>query len=251
MLLKVSGVSYRYRKTDVLSDVSFQSGMGVVGLLGPNGAGKSTLLDILAHVRRPLTGSIQISVHGSRERTTEIENRKMIGYLPQRFSTDRFMSVQRHVEYAAWLHGVPNDECASFALKALEIVDLSARASKPARSLSGGQVQRLGIACAIVHKPQIVLLDEPTVGLDPIQRIEFRSYLRDLAKTTSILLSTHLVEDIENIAEKILVLSEGKIIFDDSVSALANLAKNTGLAMSPLESGYYSVLRGNLENENH
>lgn len=238
-------VTFRYGRRTVLRGVDAQLHGGVTGLLGPNGAGKSTLISLLAALRRPESGAILLDgVDLSSGRGASRSLRQQIGYLPQHFSLLHRSTVLRNVEYAAWARGVHPREVRAAALEAVEAVGLGDRLSDAAGSLSGGQRQRLGIACAISHQPSVLLLDEPTVGLDPLQRVSVREHLGRLASRATILVSTHLVEDLEQIATQLLVLASGVIAFDGSVDELRALG-NAGVArpgLSPLESGYAAVL---------
>jgi ABC-2 type transport system ATP-binding protein len=172
--------------------------------------------------------------------------RSRIGYLPQRFSLMMGASCLRNAAYAAWCNGVAARAAEDAALEALSMVDLDEKANDKAGRLSGGQRQRLGLACAIAHRPPVLLLDEPTVGLDPAQRIEVRRQLHAVAQTTCVLLSTHIVEDLAQMASRVLVLSGGRIAFHDTVEALASLAGEASSSQprfsSPVEAGYLSLL---------
>ena len=243
-ILRANHVGYRYRSNWVLNDITFDAANGITALLGPNGAGKSTLLDILALLRRPKSGSVLLNGVELTDEKSIRQARQSIGYLPQKFSLDGLMTAKRHVEYSAWLNGVSADSCSMVAENALETVGLSDLSKARARTLSGGQAQRLGIACAIVTRPSVLLMDEPTVGLDPMQRIEFRNFLQRLARDTCIIVSTHLVEDVQYIADKLIVLDSGCVAFNGSVSELEIMGNNSLSPMNNLESGYYEVLRG-------
>jgi ABC-2 type transport system ATP-binding protein len=243
--LACQGVFYQFGPRTVLTDITFDLGVGVTGLLGPNGAGKSTLLDVLATVRRPRLGRTMVNGANPFEvgaRGLDLA-RSQIGYLPQRFSLMMGATCQRNVAYAAWCNGVTARDAATAAMDSLSMVDLAAQAREPAAHLSGGQRQRLGLACAIAHRPAVLLLDEPTVGLDPAQRIELRRHLRRVAETSCVLLSTHIVDDLAQMASSVLVLSEGRIVFQGPVGALSRLAGDVRESLSsPLEAGYLSLL---------
>lgn len=235
-------IRFSYRNRLALSDVSFELSPGVTGLLGPNGAGKSTLMNLLATVRRQQSGTLTLGGFDSvRERD---EARRITGYLPQRFELLPTTSVLRNVEYAAWARGLPMDEAARAAEEILRAVDLWDRRATAARGLSGGMRQRLGIACAVVHKPAIVVLDEPTVGLDPIQRVGVRNLVRTLSERATVLVSTHLLEDLVSLTSAVLVLSEGRIRFTGQVSQLEELGrKRESDGLSAAEAGYAAVLQ--------
>ena len=177
--VSVRGVTHRYGRRVALADATLDLPVGVTGLLGPNGAGKSTLMKLLATAMPLQTGSVAVGdVPLVRDNLTAV--RRQLGYLPQRFEVMGWSTVRRNVEYAAWAHGLPSREAGERADRALALLGLSDRAGSRARALSGGMRQRLGLACALVHEPRVLVLDEPTVGLDPAQRRGLRDDLRAL-----------------------------------------------------------------------
>jgi ABC-2 type transport system ATP-binding protein len=190
----------RFGSVLAVDNIDLALGAGVVGLLGPNGAGKTTLLSVLAGAIRPTTGEVRVAGHDVGTVSGRRAFRGSVGYLPQRFDLAGNMTVADSVRYAAWCNGVASSRVNQAADGALALVELSERAKFRVRRLSGGQRQRLGLAAALAHGPQILLLDEPTVGLDPDQRIRFRGYLRAVGQTTSVLLATHLLEDVKQAA---------------------------------------------------
>lgn len=242
--LEVTTVSQRFGRRVAVDRVSFSAGPGVMGLLGPNGAGKSSLLSILATHVTPAEGSVmalgRTAFENGRPGSGLDAVRRDLGYLPQRFEVMGWSSVKRNVEVAAWSQGVPSGEVASAADRALDAVQLTDRARSRARSLSGGMRQRLGIACALAHDPKVVLLDEPTAALDPVQRQGLRDSLALIGQSRVVLISTHIVEDLAHIAERVLVMNEGALIFDGTVNELA-LHGSPG-EVSPLEAGYRAIL---------
>jgi ABC-2 type transport system ATP-binding protein len=241
--LRVSDVSQGYRTRPVIRNIDFSAGPGVVGLLGPNGAGKSTLLRTMAAVMPPRSGAIEIcGVRVLSERDAR-RARRNIGYLPQDFGFYPAFSVVDFVSYCAWLRGVPSRRTRKAAMEAVDRVGLSGRAKDSMKSLSGGMLRRAGIAAALVGSPKVVLLDEPTVGLDPGQRLEFRELLRSLTDT-AIVLSTHLVEDVAAVCDEIAVLHEGRFVFRGSPEKLSGSALPGAAGDNPLERGYMSVLQG-------
>ena len=222
-MIELEHVSHRYRHRHSLVDISCEFGSGLWGLLGPNGAGKSTLLSILATLREPDSGHFRLNGVDVSDDVDTI--RGLVGFLPQRFSLPSHFRIRRVVEYAAWARGVEPGECRARARAALDRVGLLDRVDERVQSLSGGVRQRLGIACAIVGDPAVLLLDEPTVGLDPASRIGVRSLFGELAEDRTVIVSTHLLEDLQGFVSQLVVLSEGKLIFEGSYSELESVGR--------------------------
>jgi ABC-2 type transport system ATP-binding protein len=237
----VDFVTHRFRSVTALRDFSCAIGPGVTGLLGPNGAGKTTLMRLLTGIYPLQSGEIRIegqSLANAQGRDTAAH----VGYLPQTFGIYGNFTVREFVSYFSILHGVSSSTLDSAVDDALKRVDLHQRASDRMRSLSGGMVRRAGIAQAIAHRPHVLILDEPTAGLDPDQRYRLRETLRDLASDTAVLISTHLAEDIAAFDGNVLVMNEGQLRFSGTVrdlAALADRAESRDNDMrSPVEKGY-------------
>lgn len=232
MIVAVTDVRYSYRDHDALRGVSASFGPGINGLLGPNGAGKTTLLRILGSTASPRSGTIQyLGIDG--------DPRRHIGFLPQRFEVLSRQTVRRNIEYAAWTRGVAAGDSSTMVTEALDAVDLGALADRRAKALSGGERQRLGIACATVHRPSLIILDEPTVGLDPEQRVAFRGLVQRLGRQATVILSTHIVDDLSHLESEVTVIAEGADRFVGSISDIfAAGQENPVDGMSPLEAGY-------------
>lgn len=240
--IRCTDVTFSYGRSIALAGVSLSLGRGVTGLLGPNGAGKSTLMRVLSTILPPSSGELHIDGTVVDQQSTP-GLRRRIGLLPQRFDTMGSATVLRNVSYAAWAAGVAPSDAVARAQEALAVVGLEKRAEHKARELSGGQRQRLGIACAIAHQPAMLLLDEPTVGLDPLQRAGLRNHLQQIGRTSAVLVSTHLVEDLSTISDSIIVLAEGRVVFTGSVSELARLgADSPTQGLTELEAGYAAVI---------
>lgn len=235
-------LSQGYGRRAVLDGLEIDVPEGVTVLLGPNGAGKTTLLETLTLQRKAWGGSLSVCGVDTTRPAGRRLARRSIGYLPQYFGYFPRFTVIEFVEYAAWLKGVPGQRLRLRALAAIEKVDLSSRANHQLRKLSGGMLRRVGIAQAIVHKPALIVLDEPTAGLDPQQRIQFRAFVRDLPRGTSALISTHLVEDVNHLGAHVLVLADGAIEFAGSPAELTAEATGQVEGDTPLERGYASVL---------
>ncbi|MCK9897957.1 ATP-binding cassette domain-containing protein [Frankia sp. AgB32] len=240
--MSVTGLRQSYGGRTALADVSFSLADGVMGLLGPNGAGKTTLLRTLATIASPARGEVCVAGRVVRTGRDARLARRAIGYLPQDFGYLPGFSVYDFVRYVAWLREVPRGVAHDSTLRAIEGVGLSDRMSDRMRTLSGGMVRRAGIASAIVGDPKLVLLDEPTVGLDPAQRLDFRSLIRSLG-ARAVVLSTHLVEDVAALCDTVVVLDSGRVIFTGSTGELSALAAPDVPGDTAIERGYMTVLR--------
>jgi ABC-type multidrug transport system ATPase subunit len=217
-------------------------GTGVHGLLGPNGAGKTTLMRALATVLRPASGELMLLGQPVGGRIDLRGVRRGIGYLPQEFGFYPRFTVREFVEYMAWLKEMPARDVPGAVQRAVERVGLADRADDRMKTLSGGMLRRAGIAQAIVNDPEILLLDEPTVGLDPEQRLDFRALLRDLGADTCVLVSTHLVEDVVAACTDVVLVDEGRLVFQGVPNDLASWGAD-GVGDSAAERGYSALLR--------
>lgn len=238
-----SGLIQGYRNKKVITGLDLSISSGTLALLGPNGAGKSTLLRTLATVTPPLAGSVEIMGKRIDGERAARRARRQIGYLPQDFGYFPGYSVYDFVRYCAWLRGVPSKVTHRETLRVIDAVGLAKHSNAKLKSLSGGMLRRAGIATALVGSPRLVLLDEPTVGLDPAQRLEFRKVVRSLAvEGTAVVLSTHLVEDVAAVSDVIVVMRAGQLVFHGDATALARRGTPDDPGDSPLERGYMSVL---------
>lgn len=218
---------------------------GVYGLLGPNGAGKTTLLTTLATVAPPRSGDLTIDGIKVTGPKSARQARRVIGYLPQSFSFSPSFTVHDFLHYVAWTKDMPHAQAVVAVPEAIQQVGLGDRIGAKLGSLSGGMLQRVGIAQALVNRPRLLLLDEPTVGLDPEQRIEFRRLLDSLESTT-VLLSTHLVEDVVASCAQVLVMNRGQIRFAGSVQNMKEMAGESSAddpSMSELDRAYLHIVR--------
>ncbi|MFP8940311.1 ABC transporter ATP-binding protein [Streptomyces fenghuangensis] len=232
------------RKRMAVDGLDLSLGTGVHGLLGPNGAGKTTLIRAMATVLRPAEGTLELlgeSVSGMGEHRAL---RRRIGYLPQEFGYYKRFTVREFVEYMAWLKEVPKAEIPEAVQRAVERVGLADRADERMKALSGGMVRRVGIAQAIVNDPSILLLDEPTVGLDPTQRLRFRKLLQELGTDTCVVVSTHLVEDVAAACTDVVLFAEGRLVFQGTPDELAAAGDPGHVGDNPLERGYSALLQG-------
>ena len=220
MGLEINNISKRYGELKALDNVSFKINNGMFGLLGPNGAGKTTLMRTITTLLPIEEGSI---TYDDIQWQNGDEVRKIIGYLPQHFSIYKNLKVYEALEHMAILKNVDNakEEVSSVLNK----VNLYSDKDKKIKELSGGMLRRVGIAQAILGNPKILVVDEPTAGLDPENRIKFRNLLRDISKDRIIIISTHIVEDIENTCNEIGILKKGELLFNGNVIDFLEKAK--------------------------
>jgi len=219
-LVRVSGLRKSYGSRLVLDNLGFHVAAGeIVGLLGPNGAGKTTTLSILATVRNADAGEVTIAGHDARREPRAI--RRQLGLAPQSIAIYPSLSAYLNVELFARIHGLSAAAARSATAAALDIVGLSERAHDPASTLSGGMRRRINLACAMVHRPQILLLDEPTVGVDPQSRERILQILRELADSgVAIIYSTHYMEEVERLCDRALLIDRGRLLADGPVTEL-------------------------------
>lgn len=221
--IEIKNLSKNYGKKQALDHVNLTISQGMFGLLGRNGAGKTTLMKTLVTLLKKQQGSITICGIPVEE-TAEI--RKIVGYLPQDFSMYPNMTVYEAMDYLGVLSGMSKEERRKRILKLLKRVNLQDDRGKKVKALSGGMRRRLGIAQAILHNPKVLIVDEPTAGLDPEERVRFRNLLSEIAEERIVILSTHIVGDIEATCENIAVMDQGKILFKGTVEDFLSLAEN-------------------------
>jgi ABC-2 type transport system ATP-binding protein len=241
MSVVLDAVSQGYGSTTVIDNLSATLAPGVTALLGPNGAGKTTLLRTLATIVPPRSGVMIFDGIPVRDERSARRVRDEIGYLPQDFGFDPAMRVTDFVEYAAWLRSVPAESRSGAIADALREVDLADRANVQMRKLSGGMQRRAGIAWAIVGRPRLIILDEPTVGLDPRQRIQFRKILTGLRESV-VVLSTHLIDDVSAACDRVVVLNGGSVKFAGDVGELEAQGRADLPGHSDLERAYMHLL---------
>lgn len=218
----------------------------IVLLRGPNGAGKTTMLRILATVLKPAHGDVALLGHSTRDAHDLREIRRRLGYLPQQFGFYPNFTVFEFIEYFALLKEMPPNRVRAAVADAIERVGLEDRARSKMKSLSGGMLRRVGIAQAIVNEPELLLLDEPTVGLDPEQRVIFRRLLREMAETSAVFVSTHLVEDVAAACSEVMLMDAGRLVFHGTANDLVAMGHDDTLSGdSAIERGYGAVLARN------
>ncbi len=238
----LTGIHRSFGKNKAVDGVSFELGQGVFGLLGPNGAGKTSLLRMLSTALSPSSGEIQLLERDPRRPAARREIRRRLGYLPQNLGCYPSFTVVEFIEYFALLKEIPSSAVPKAVAVAVERVDLGAEAKTKLRTLSGGMLRRVGIAQAIVNEPDLLLLDEPTAGLDPEQRVHFRALLRSLGETATVIVSTHLVEDVAAACSEVALISSGKFVFRGTPDDLTARGAEHGVGDAPLERGYSAVL---------
>lgn len=222
MNIQIEDLCKNYGSKKALSGINLDIGVGMFGLLGPNGAGKTTLMRILATLLKKSSGSVLLD-HIRIEDIRQI--RRIIGYLPQEFSFYSGFTVYEAMDYLALLCGIKNSvERKKLINELLEKVNLTQALKVKVKALSGGMKQRLGIAQALLNNPQLLIVDEPTSGLDPEERNKFRNMLSEFAYKRTVILSTHIVSDIESTCEKLAVLKKGCLVYKGSVSELLGTA---------------------------
>lgn len=211
MQLEIQNVSKRYSKDKFgIKDFSITVEKGILGLLGPNGAGKSSLLKMIATLSKPTDGIITLNKNNIVKDANYM--RKQLGFLPQDFGVYPNLNAYEFLEYMAALKGVGGKNLKLKIIQLLEELNLMDAAKKPIGSYSGGMKQRIGIAQALLNNPKILIFDEPTVGLDPEERVRFRNLISNLANDCIVILSSHIVSDIDSIADQVAVMKNGKLI---------------------------------------
>lgn len=215
MELILDRVSKQYQNKIAVDRISLKLQKGVYGLLGANGAGKTTLMRMVCGILRPTGGSI---TYDGLDVTSE-DYRSILGYLPQDFGYYPDFTGTDFLLYMAALKGLPRSRAKRRAAELLELVDLRDKAPKKVRTYSGGMKQRLGIAQALLNEPRLLVLDEPTAGLDPKERVRFRNLIAEIGKDNIVLLSTHILSDIEHIADTVLMMKSGQLIYQGKQEA--------------------------------
>jgi len=224
MKLDIQNISKQYNKDKFgLKDFSLTIENGILGLLGPNGAGKSTLMKIIATISKPTHGSIKLDEHNILTNPDYI--RQFLGYLPQDFGVYDNLNAYEFLQYIAAMKGVGGPDLKPRIESLLEGVNLIEAARFPIGTYSGGMKQRVGIAQALLNDPKVLIFDEPTVGLDPEERMRFRNLISDLAENCVVILSSHIVSDIETIADEVAIMKSGQLLTKGSQAAVIQLAE--------------------------
>lgn len=220
-IVKIEGLSHRYTSAWAIRDIYMEIGAtGIVGLLGSNGAGKSTTMNILCGALNQTEGKVYINGISMREHPEEAK--KQIGFLPQNPPLYMDLTVDEYLHYCAGLRLMPNDKMKPAIKEAKERCGVDHYSTRLIRNLSGGYRQRVGIAQAIVHKPKLVVLDEPTNGLDPNQIIEVRALIKEIAQDRAVIFSSHILSEIQLLCKEIKMIESGRIVFSDTMDAFNN-----------------------------
>ncbi len=228
MELRIERLSKRFGRDFALRQLSLRCEPGMLGLVGPNGAGKTTLMRMIATLLEPTEGSIwwngqDIRAHGE-------ALRQALGYLPQEFGIYREFSGRQFLRYLAAMKGLPKSIAYRRVEETLEIVQMAQVADHKLPTYSGGMKQRIGIAQALLNDPELLIVDEPTAGLDPAERVRFRTLLASLTSNRIVILSTHIISDVEAVASQLVILQEGRVLADTTPEAL--LASTVGKVWS-------------------
>src|SRR5215831_3440651 len=235
-MIKVEGLTKRYARTVAVDNISFEVEKGqIVGFLGPNGAGKTTTMRVLTCFLPPTEGTANVAGYDVVNQPLEVKRR--IGYLPETPPVYPEMEVSEYLTFAGRLKGVSSGDIAKRVDESIERCALGDVRMKLIGKLSKGYRQRVGLAQAIIHNPDVLILDEPTSGLDPKQIIEIRGLLKQLAGEHTIILSTHILSEVENSCERVIIISQGKLVAIDSVSNLTNRLRGSEAVALEVETG--------------
>jgi len=245
MSITVSQITKIYGKQVVLDKISFRIAKGeIVGLLGPNGAGKSTLMKILTCFIPPTSGEAHVEDFDVIEQATEV--RKLIGYLPENNPLYLEMYVKEYLRFIAGIHKLGKGSLLRVA-EMIELTGLGPEQNKLIGTLSKGYRQRVGLAQALIHNPEVLILDEPTSGLDPNQLLEIRNLIKTIGKEKTVMLSTHIMQEVEAICDRAIIIHQGKIVADDSTAHLSHF--RTGVIITaefdnPVDSSSLLMIKG-------
>lgn len=223
MSISAKQVTKTYGTQKALNRVSFEIGTGeIVGFLGPNGAGKSTMMKIITCFIPQTEGEVKVCGFSVNENPIEVKKR--VGYLPENNPLYYDMYVKEYLAFIAGLHKLQNVEAR--VTEMIEMVGLTIEQHKKIGQLSKGYKQRVGLAQALIHDPEVLILDEPTTGLDPNQIVEIRNLIQEIGKEKTVLMSTHIMQEVEAICDRVIIINKGKIAADESASEVKNLLKD-------------------------
>ncbi len=222
-MLTLNNISKSFGDFLVLDDINLEFKNGVYGLLAPNGAGKTTLIKMLTTLIFPTKG--EILYDGTDVITLDYEYRSILGYLPQEFGYYKNYTPTKFLMYLAALKGIEKSKAEEKVKELLKLVALESVANKKMKEFSGGMIQRVGIAQALLNDPKILILDEPTAGLDPKERVRFRNLLSNLSRDRIVIISTHIVSDVESIANEVIMIKDHKVLYKASIKNICQSLK--------------------------
>ena len=220
MKLTITDLTKKFGHKTAVNHVDLELTPGIIGLLGPNGAGKTTMIRLLCDLIQPDSGAVLLD--GENIRFMGEDYRDILGYLPQKVGYYPWFTAEKYLMYIAALKGLSTEKAAAKTKDLLEQVGLYSERKKRLGAFSGGMLQRVGIAQALLNDPKILILDEPTAGLDPQERIRFRTMIAGLARDRLVILSTHIVSDVEHIATQVVMLRSGKVVAHDTIGHIRN-----------------------------
>ncbi len=222
MSIKVNKITKKYGEQKALDNISLDIKTGeIVGLLGPNGAGKTTMMKILTCYLPPTSGSAEVSELDVQKESIKV--RRKVGYLPETNPLYHEMYVKEYLNFVAGIHKVKDRK--KKVAEMIELTGLTPEAHKKIAALSKGYKQRVGIAQAMIHEPEVLILDEPTSGLDPNQIVEIRNLIKKIGKEKTVLLSTHIMQEVEAMCDRVVIINKGKIVADDNTENIYKYAK--------------------------
>ena len=227
MSIQIQNITKQYGKQLALNNVTLSIDKGIVGLLGPNGAGKSTLMKIITCFIPPTSGTV--SVNGFDVMDQPMEVKRIVGYLPEHNPLYLDMYVREYLNFVAGIHHLTGKAAKERIEQMIQETGLSLEAHKKIGALSKGYRQRVGLAQAMMHDPQVLILDEPTSGLDPNQLLEIRNLISDLGKEKTVLLSTHIMQEVEAICERAIIINKGVVVADDRIENLKHFGDAANL----------------------
>jgi len=236
MDIQINNLTKRYGVQNAVDDISFEVKTGeIIGFLGPNGAGKTTTMKIITNFISSSKGEVLIGGKTMSEDAEELK--KHIGYLPENNPLYDDVAIIDYLKFVAELQGIPKNEIPERIKQIIKKVGLNDEKHKKIMELSKGYKQRVGLAQALIHDPEILILDEPTTGLDPNQIIEIRKLIRELGKEKTVILSTHILPEVEAIADRILIINKGKIVANGTAKSLRNQAQSNEVIKLGIEGG--------------
>jgi len=231
-MIEIKALTKSYRDVQALRGVSLEIGAGMFGLLGPNGAGKTTLMRVIAGLLRPSSGSVRVFGEDITTQHGKLAVKRQLGYLPQELGLYPNLTGHEFLDYIGVLKGISDKhERARQVAEVLEVVRLTDEAARRLKTYSGGMKRRIGIAQALLGYPKLLIVDEPTAGLDPEERVRFRNLLADMAARCTVILSTHVIEDISHSCNDLAIIREGRVLFRGKPSDLIGQARGQVYSM--------------------